>query len=130
MEYSTGKCTSVLCHHQQSQQRFELRTGGVCLSESLFQPITVRFLLSHWISIFVAPRWQQTLQKHTHTVHHQASSSVLVKACRRLHLPAPLGEGWGISQPASVLPAPGLIGVQPSYYPGAFVNYQPSDVYH
>lgn len=67
MEYSTGKCTSVLCHHQQSQQRFELRTGGVCLSESLFQPITVRFLLSHWISIFVAPRWQQTLQKHTHT---------------------------------------------------------------
>lgn len=24
----------------------------------------------------------------------------------------------------------GLIGVQPSHYPGAFVNYQPSDVYH
>lgn len=35
-----------------------------------------------------------------------------------------------VSQPAPVLPAPGLIGVQPSHYPGDFVNYQPSDVHH
>jgi len=76
--------------------------------------------------IFLSPRW------------HRGSGNTLPSPEWRLSVaPSPsfcvslLGEkAGGVSQPASVLPASGLIGVQPSYYPGAFVNYQPSDVYH